>query len=54
MGITRGSKKGSIETVIEVICGYSHIFLQLLLSTKVLITWLVSYAGSEQSLGARL
>ena len=54
MGITRASKKGTVETVICAICGYSHILLQLLLSTTVWITWLVSYAGSEQSLGIRL
>lgn len=54
MGITRGSKKGATETIISLICGYSHILLQLLLSIKVWITWLVSYAESEQRLGIRL
>lgn len=53
-GTTRSSKQGTIETDIYIICGSTHIFLQLVLRSKVGIMWLVLIAWPEQSLGTRL
>lgn len=54
VGTTRNSKQGTIETDIYIIYGSAHFLLQLVLSSKFGIMWLVLDAWSGQILGTRL
>lgn len=54
VGTTRNSKQGTIETDIYIIYGSTHFLLQLVLSSKFGIMWLVLDAWSGQILGTRL